>query len=547
MRPAIIFNLSSVLFKSYLRAGRSSKLSRVFSQPRIMLVINLVALVIPAALLQYFFLWMPLKVIKLMEPLIWQALVGLPIMLTSAIIVAGILFELGQSAGLSSSEAVNWLPISPREYVAASAISIVTMYSPLFAISVGVTLPLALKFSLMHVWPATVILSALALLLGAFIVEILKAAMNTVSSTVYRRGGRFAVVSRLVLLVVLFVIIQMAFNPYILYRALGVMVSGVDLVWFIPMIWPSVTVMSLIRLETYPMITFSVLSVAFTLLIFETASNLRLKYWSPAPVSIVIKSSPEYIPHTTALSRFGFSPLEAAIALKEFRVLVRRKDMARFIAIPIIIIISLILPTLFTSGYSGSYPGLFLMVFIPFIIPLMLSMITIGQEGKAVINLCMLPIPAKQLIKGKLFPAWIMATIATITTAAVLQIIAPMNIHTMLAAISASMLLIVVESFIGLGVGSRYPDYTIGSRSRYVTFKGFLIGFLAGGVSTLAIFAPIALHLISSGGIQGSAPIPPISLNITLPITLLIGSILSYFTYKYCKKGIENILSNQEV
>ncbi|MFQ6134830.1 MAG: hypothetical protein ACE5KU_03320, partial [Nitrososphaerales archaeon] len=352
MRPSIIFNLSSVLFKSYFRASRKGRVSR-FSQPRIMLTIDIIALVIPLTLLQYFLPYLPEEVIGLVEPLVWQALVGLPMLLTSAIIVAGILFELGYGAGLSSSEAVNWLPISPREYVVASAMSIIAAYSLLFSISVGVTLPLALEFGLMHVWPVMVILSVLALLLGALIVEILRAAMNRVSSTVYKRSSRLGIVSRLVLIIVLFVIIQLAFNPYILYSTLGIMVSGVDIVWFIPMVWPSVAIMNLIRLETLPAMIFSALSVAFAFLIFMVASNLRLKYWSPAPVSIVIKSSAEYMPHTPALSRFGFSPLAAAIALKEFRALVRRKDLARYTAIPIIFVIAFLLPTLYMpSGYS---------------------------------------------------------------------------------------------------------------------------------------------------------------------------------------------------
>lgn len=548
MRLSVILNLSSVLFKSYFRASRRGRTSLTYSQPRIMLIVDIAALVMPLALLQYILLQIPEELAALLGAVVWQALVGLPIMLASYIIIAGIMFELGQSAGLSSSEAVNWLPISPREYVTASALSITTVYSPLFALSVGATLPLALEFGLMNIWSAAVVLSALALLLGAFMVEILRAVMNRVSLTVYRRSGRFGIASRLVLLIALFVIIQLAFNPYILYRLLGVIVSGVEIVWFIPMIWPSVAIISLVKLETVPAIVFSALSVAFALFIFEVASNLRLKYWSPTSVSIMLKSSTEYMPQTPALSGLVFSPLEVAIALKDLRALVRRKDMARFLAIPLILIISFIAPTLFTpAGYSGRSPGFFLVAFIPFMIPLMLSMISVGQEGKAVINICMLPISARELIKGKLIPSWIISIIATVGVVGGFQIIAPMNIPTVMATILAGLLVVLVEGFIGLGIGSRYPDYAAGSNSRYVTLKGFLMGFLAGGAAALAIFAPTALHLISSGGIQGSAPIPPVGLAITLPATLIIGSVLSYFAYRYCRGGVEALTSNLEM
>ncbi|MFQ6135419.1 MAG: hypothetical protein ACE5KU_06385, partial [Nitrososphaerales archaeon] len=84
-------------------------------------------------------------------------------------------------------------------------------------------------------------------------------------------------------------------------------------------------------------------------------------------------------------------------------------------------------------------------------------------------------------------------------------------------------------------------------RSRYVTFTGFLISFLVGGVSALAIFAPVALHLISSGEIRDSSPIPTLGLTITLPATIMIGAVLLYLAYRYCKSGVENFLSNLEV
>jgi len=115
VRPALIVNLSSVLFKSYLRAGRQARVGRFYSHPKVMLVADLAAFIASFALLQYVLPRVPVEIVELMQPLAWQALVGFPIILTSAIIVAGLMFELGQTAGLSSSEAVNWLPVSPSE------------------------------------------------------------------------------------------------------------------------------------------------------------------------------------------------------------------------------------------------------------------------------------------------------------------------------------------------------------------------------------------------------------------------------------------------
>ncbi len=548
MRISTISSLSSILFKSYFRAGRPSGFGR-YMQPKIMILIDTAVFAAPLLLLQYLLPFFPDELLIAVKPLVWQMLVGLPLLLTSGIIIAGILFELGQGSGTASNEAVNWLPISPREYVAASTISIVAAYSFLLAFSVGMALPLALQFDLIHIWPVTVLFSLLALVLGALIVEVLRAAVNRVSSTVYRRSGKFAIVSRLVLVVVLFVVIQMAFNPYILYYALGILVGGVELAWFIPMVWPSVAITNLIQLNLSAAAIFSALSFIFVFTIFFSASYLRQRYWSPAPISIVIESSTNYAAHTPSVLGLGFTPQEAAIALKEFRALLRRKDLARFIAIPILFIISLTAPTLFSpSDSTGRSPGFFLMAMIPYMTTLMLSSITIGQEGKAVVNLRMLPIKAGSLIKGKLLPTWIISVAATLAVTIIFQVVSPMPFPTAAAAIIASMLVVETESFIGLGVGVRYPDFTISTRSRYITFTGFIIGFVLGGIAALATFAPIMLNIITTGGIRGpAAPFPPISLTVALPATLLIGSILSYLAYIYCKRGVEKFLTNLDV
>ncbi|MCL4436777.1 MAG: hypothetical protein M1503_12165 [Thaumarchaeota archaeon] len=546
MRLSAISALSSILFKSYFRAGRPGGLGR-FMQLKIMILIDAIVFAAPFMLLQFLLPLFPEDLLTLVKPLAWQTLVGLPLLLTSGIIVAGILFELGQGSGVSSSEAVNWLPISPREYVAASTVSVVSAYSFLLAFGVGIALPLALQFDLIRVWPVTVIFSLLALILGALIIEILRAAVNRVSSTVYRRSGKFAIISRLVLVVILFVVIQMAFSPYILFNVLSILVGGVELAWFVPMVWPSVAITNLIQLNLPAVATFSALSFIFVFTIFFSASYLRQRYWSPSPVSIVIESSTKYAARTPSILGLAFTPQEAAIALKEFRALVRRRDLARFIAIPILFVISMTAPTLFSpSDYAGRSPGFFLMAMIPYITTLMLASITIGQEGKAVVNLRMLPIKAGSLIKGKLLPTWLISIVATLAITIIFQTVDPMPLPIIAATIIASMLVVEIESFIGLGIAVRYPDFTIGTRSRYITFKGFIIGFIIGGIFALATFVPIGLTIISTGGIRGPAPPFTFDLTIALPISILIGTVLSYLSYRYCKHGVEKFLTNLE-
>jgi hypothetical protein len=152
VRPGLIITLSSALFKSYLRSSQGTSVS-FFSKPKVMIAIDIALFAIPAIVLQFIISNLPSDVNALLAPLLVQAMISLPLLITSAVIISGLMFELGQGSAISSSEAVNWWPVSPREYVAASALSTSFLYSAFLALSAGITLPLAVKFEVFYVWP----------------------------------------------------------------------------------------------------------------------------------------------------------------------------------------------------------------------------------------------------------------------------------------------------------------------------------------------------------------------------------------------------------
>lgn len=544
MRLGLVLTLSSALFKSYLRASRNASVS-FFSRPRVMLAIDAILFAVPAVLFQYVVGVIPPDIVALLSPIVLQAIISLPVLMTFAMIVSGLMFELGQGSAISSSEAVNWLPVSPREYVIASALSTGSLYSFILALAAGITLPLTAAFGFLYLWPVMMLLSIIGLLLGAFIVEFLRAIMNRVSSTAYKRSGRLVMVVRLIALVILFSIIQLAFQPYVLYWVLGQIVGGIELTWVVPFVWPSVAMISLIRFDFIQTALFTSLSFLFVLVVYEIASQSRRRYWSPIPVSISIGTTGGYVPQTSKGLGFGFSPLASALAMKEFRALLRRKELSRFIAIPVVIAVSFMAPTLANPGdMGGRGPGFFLASFMPFLVPLMFSSISIGQEGNFVTNLLSLPIKSNDLIKGKLAPTWLISCLATFGLISVMEIFAPMTLNDILATAVASGLTIFVNSFIGLGVGARWPDYTIGARSRYITMKGFFVGFILCGLATLAIYAPVALYVITNGGVKGSFLSFSVDLLPMFAISVAVGSVLIVLSYIFCKRGIENLLSN---
>lgn len=544
MNWSTVISLTSVLFKSYFRASRFGRRS-ILSNPLVIAILDVAVFAAPFALLLYALPLIPSELNDTVRTLAIQAIIALPVILTSAVILGGILFELGQPGGLASSEAVNWLPVSPAEYVGASSLSVVFSYSPFLFISLGVTIPFALSFGMVSIVPFFVLISAVAFVWGAVIVEALRSVMNRISSTVYKKSGRLGVILRIILIIILLVAVQIAFNPYILYAALSGIAEGVSLAWFIPVIWPSVAVASFLVSDAVRATVFGLLSIFFTILIFGAATQLRAKYWSPVPVTITVSTSTTYIPHGKSL--LWLNPVAFAIALKELRSLVRRREMARFLAIPVLIVVSSMLPLLTSSSAQGnslSAVSLVILAEVSLILPMMLSSISIGQEGTSIANLYMLPISAEDLINGKLFLPWIISSAGILAVALLFQFLVPVTLGQLLITLVAVAFNLIIQGYVGLGTGSRFPSFNVGPRARYLTFTGFIVAFAMGGLMTVATLAPLILYeatgLTILGGGQAGAVL------FTIVLTAAIGTLLLALARYYCTSGIKKLLSTLE-
>jgi hypothetical protein len=540
-----VVSLASVLFKSYFRASRFGRRS-LLSSPIVLVSLDIVLFAAPFVLFSYLLPLVPSELASLVQTLAVESLIVLPVILTSGVILAGILFELGQASGLASSEAVNWLPVSPEEYVVASSVSVVFTYSPLLFISLGVTIPLAMSIGKLSVVPFFVLISALAFIWGAAIVEALRSVMNRISTSLYKKSGRLGIILRIALVIVLLIAVQIAFNPYILYTALSGIVEGVNLAWFVPVIWPSVAVVSFLTLDVIRATIFGLLSLLFTFLIFGAATRLRARYWSPVPVTITVSTSTVYIPQ--GKSFLWLDPVAYAIASKELRSLARRKEMARFLAIPVLLVVSSLLPVL-TSGADPrtalSGVSLVLLAETSLILPMMLSSISIGQEGSSIANIYMLPISADELVKGKLFLPWIISGVGILAVALLMQFLAPVAVGMFLATLVAVAFNVIIQGYVGLGAGSRYPSFNVGPRARYLTFTGFIIAFVIGGLAMVATLTPLILYQATEflSGLGGG---PAGSVLLTIIFTVAVGTFLLVLTRYYCMQGVKKLLSSLE-
>src|SRR2546430_2582714 len=115
---------------------------------------------------------------------------GIPIFLIGFFFTMGLLWELNASSESESADSINWLPISPSEYVFASTLSTSYTYSPLVLVTIGYSLPIGI----LPRNPSALLVMVFASVVAAFIrsvtVEILRSLLARASTTFNKMGGR---------------------------------------------------------------------------------------------------------------------------------------------------------------------------------------------------------------------------------------------------------------------------------------------------------------------------------------------------------------------
>ncbi len=501
MKVRTVYNLAVVLTRSQIRGTqRSGTLARIFGEPRTILIVDF-ALLVGLGLIGVVTLSLgPAFLREAVISIEAGALAGVPVAVVSAVILFGVLYEISQPIQSLSTDMVNWLPISPTEYVAGSTLSESYIYSFMLSLLLGLLLGPALLLGMSHVWLASALMATFALAIGACVVEVLDAATNRISSSFYKKSGRSGIFFRLALTVVVLVFVQLLFSGQVIGYLLQSVIQTVRIAWFVPVVWPSVAVLGASQGNAITFLEFACLSALFTLALFGLAVNFRTRFWVPVPVSIKLSAQ------TYHASGLGFrlpwiGVGESAILRKDLRSLTRRREMARFLAIPFVLAISLGLSFFPLGGQAGpEAPGL--LVVIPlYIIPVaifvgILSMTSIGQEGYAVWNLYAAPMKPNRLLRAKMLYSVILGLSFGVGMLTLFSFfIKPLTTYFWFI-LALGIAIVFEESAIGICFGARFPDFREMVRSRYVGVWGSLIGMLTGIISAMLTASPIIISVM---------------------------------------------------
>jgi hypothetical protein len=532
------FKLSIVLTKSQLRGYQRRRfIARLFGDPRIILVADAAMLTVPA-LLGYVLLSgvLPIEVENAVREIEAQALSGTPTLLAFSVILFGILSEISQPMQSMSTDLVNWLPISPGEYVAASTISLSYTYSFMLSLLLGVSLGPAALFNMVPVWGVTAVMSVLSLFTGASVVELLRALTNRISSSFYRKSGRSGIFVRLVLTIIVLVFFQLLFSGRIIVYVLQGTMQTIRAAWFVPVIWPSLAVISGSEGDVLTSTTFGILTFGFFVLLFLVAVRFRALYWVPVPVSIRLTNQ-KYRPIAGARAFPGFGVAESAIFRKDIRSLTRRREMARLLAIPFVLAISLGVSLFPISGTSVSEGGGFYVLVPVHVMPVaifcsIMSMTSIGQEGNAVWNLYVAPITPRQLLKVKLVTPVLFGLAFSVAMLLFLELFLKIALANFFVLLGLSVPVVLAESAIGLYFAAKFADFRDVIRTRFVTVWGSLFGTFI----SLLLAAVTASPIVISIALRGSAA------NEYVALSFAIGLITFLASWRLAERQIAKLL-----
>jgi len=544
VNPRKIREIASVLIKSQLRSSRSGGFgTRLFSSPVVVFVLDIAVFAVAAGIV-YLILGavgaLPSDMATLLDTLTLQAVTSLPALIAPFILVAAVLFELSVSSKFASSDSVNWLPISQTDYVTASVLSVSYAYSFLPALALGVTLPLAARSGILYAWGLSGVLSLISLFAVGALVEIMRAAINRVSSLVYGKAGRGTIVIRLVVTVFVILVVELGFNPTILSSLIGSFTGVVNAAFFVPFFWPSVSISYYLQGASTLSFAFFGMSVFFAVLVLFAAVKVRARYWSPVPVTIEITST-TYEPRIGFLQSLGLTAAEAALVRKDFKGYTRRRELIPQLALPVVFVALLIVQqvSMSASGSGATAGNVYPFWLIGGIMAIIVASSSVGQEGKAILNVYASPMTPRAFFRAKLLVASVFGWTTVLALLVASSILSSTSVGVFLASLAVSLIVAIECTLFGFALGTRYPDLQERPRPRFIRPLGLLLAMVVGILVAFVTALPLVLWPFMGNYFEGLG----VSFGIAVAGGIAFGIVVSIVAYRFALTGASELLA----
>ena len=174
--------------------------------------------------------------------------------------------------------------------------------------------------------------------------------------------------------------------------------------------------------------------------------------------------------------------------------------MARFLAIPFVLVVSLSISLIPISGTAVPEGLGFYALILLYAIPLtifcaVVSMTSLGQEGYAVWNIYVAPITARQLLKAKTLTAVLLGLAFAVSMAIFLGVLLKIATVDLVLLISLGAAIVLGQSAVGMYFAATFPDFRETIRSRFVGVWGSLVGTFLSLILAIITALPMLLSI----------------------------------------------------
>src|SRR6266487_1481159 len=168
-----------------------------------------------------------------------------------------------------------------------------------------------------------VVASVVAAFIGSVTVEILRALIARASTAFNKVAGRSMIILRILGVMLILLFTQTLFSGFLIIRIINSVSSTNAATILVPLLWPTLSITSLLRSNQLSSALFLLLSLGFLVLLSSTALVLRSRFWVATPPSFHF-SNAGTISGVSRLRKIGVSAISLALVRREIRSATRR-------------------------------------------------------------------------------------------------------------------------------------------------------------------------------------------------------------------------------
>jgi hypothetical protein len=494
-------------------------------------------------------------------PPLYTAAVGFFITMPTLVLIFSIVLSMLQQIQLSGVKVTTrinyWLPITWHEQTLASILA--NLLGLPVALTIGFSSGL-LVFAVFNGLILPAILTAFFMLCAAFMgsstTEILRILQVRFTGAVYKSSGRAAVWVRFIGSIIFFLVFYVAY--FSITQGFTNFIQGLttfqSVFWFIPFVWPGLTLFYLFYGVILEGLLFIILSAIFIISLFYIAVKLNERFGLYEPPAIRIQAGGTYTPKTGLLGKIGFASVEAAIIRKDIRSFTRRRELMSIFIVPIVFVI---LPLMQSIGITnqGAPPEVSLMflgmifLFSSSIMAMSLGNILIGEEGEAVWRIYASPISPKNFVKSKFSLLLFFSIITLIITGTIGTIFYNPSVNIVVVGFLEGLFLVFALGSIALSIGFKGADFSVIPRARMIRQSWSFMSLGACALAAIGILSPFIPYLLGTllSSNLSLAALGSIDFTIPVIISAVIAAVTTIVFYRININSAEDLIRKAEI